>query len=180
MNYMNYEPVDVVNGEGTRNVLFVSGCEHQCPGCFAQKSWNPNNGHPFTEELADRIIEDLKSELIPLQGFTLGGGDPLYPSNVQPCIDLVKRIRKECPDKDIWLWTGYTIEEMTPEQSELCALCDVFIDGRFVQELHDPALYWRGSSNQRLFRREGFVHDEPVFRVDPKMWRDDMIPVTNI
>jgi anaerobic ribonucleoside-triphosphate reductase activating protein len=177
---MNYYPVDVVNGEGTRNVLFVSGCEHQCKGCFAQKSWNPEHGNPFTEELVQQIIDDLKDERIPRRGFTLSGGDPLFPSNVQPCIDLVKRIKAECPDKDLWLWTGYLIEEMTEHQLELISLMDVFIDGKFVQEKHDPALYWRGSSNQRLFRKVGYMHDEVVWKEDPKMWRDDMIPVTQL
>lgn len=176
MKYMNYYPVDVVNGEGTRCVLFVSGCEHQCPGCFAQKSWNPRNGHPYTKELENQIIADLKDTRIPRRGLTLSGGDPLYPANVEACTKLVERVKAECPDKDIWLWTGYLFEEMTDAQVKLISLVDVFIDGKFEQDKHDPALYWRGSSNQRLFRKNA----SGEFIEDPKMWRDDMVPVTNL
>lgn len=169
MNYMNYEPIDVVNGEGTRNVLFVSGCEHQCKGCFAQKSWNPNNGHLFTQELEDRIIADLQSDRIKLKGFTFGGGDPFFPANCEPVLRIAKRIKAECPGKDIWLWTGYVFEEFTEAQQVILEYIDVFVDGKFEQESHDPALYWRGSANQRLYRK----NSDGVFIEDPKMWRDD-------
>lgn len=173
-NYMNYEPVDVVNGEGTRNVLFMSGCQHQCKGCFAQASWNPKHGHPITIELEDRIIADLKSETIPLKGFTFGGGDPFFPANMPTTLRIAKRIKEECPDKDIWLWTGDVVEDFTAKHMEILKYVDVFVDGKFEIETHDPALYWRGSANQRIFRKTVTVHDDDMWIEETKMWRDDM------
>ena len=82
------------------------------------------------------------------QGLTLSGGDPLHPQNVPDILKLVKRVRQECPGKDIWLWTGYLLSELTPEQQQVVDLINVLIDGKFVKELADPSLLWRGSSNQ--------------------------------
>ena len=148
MNYYRYYPIDVVNGPGTRCTLFVSGCEHKCPGCYNALTWDPSAGKPFTQELEDRIIRDLNHDQIKRQGLTLSGGDPLYPGNVFGVLKLIKRVRQECPDKNIWLWTGYTKDQLLPEQQEIVALVDVLIDGRFEQALADPSLVWRGSSNQ--------------------------------
>ncbi|MCG8156197.1 anaerobic ribonucleoside-triphosphate reductase-activating protein [Brenneria goodwinii] len=148
MNYHQYYPVDVVNGPGTRCTLFVSGCVHQCPGCYNKSTWRLNSGQPFTQELQDRIIADLQDTNIPRQGITLSGGDPLHPQNVPDILQLVKRIRAECPGKDIWLWTGYVLAELTEQQQQVVSLINVLVDGKFVQDLKDPSLIWRGSSNQ--------------------------------
>lgn len=148
MNYHQYYPVDVVNGPGTRCTLFVSGCVHQCPGCYNKSTWRLNSGLPFTQVLEERIIADLQDTQIPRQGLTLSGGDPLHPQNVPDVLRLVKRVRAECPGKDIWLWTGYVLAELTSEQQQVVALINVLVDGKFVQDLKDPALIWRGSSNQ--------------------------------
>lgn len=148
MNYHQYYPVDVVNGPGTRCTLFVSGCVHQCPGCYNKSTWRLNSGLPFTQALEERIIADLQDTQIPRQGLTLSGGDPLHPQNVPDVLRLVKRVRAECPGKDIWLWTGYVLAELTSEQQQVVALINVLVDGKFVQDLKDPALIWRGSSNQ--------------------------------
>ena len=148
MNVHQYYPVDIVNGPGTRCTLFVSGCVHQCPGCYNKSTWRLNSGLPFTQALEERIIADLQDTQIPRQGLTLSGGDPLHPQNVPDVLRLVKRIRAECPGKDIWMWTGYILAELTPEQQQVVALINVLVDGKFVQDLKDPALIWRGSSNQ--------------------------------
>ncbi|WJV53492.1 anaerobic ribonucleoside-triphosphate reductase-activating protein [Pectobacteriaceae bacterium CE90] len=148
MNYHQYYPVDVVNGPGTRCTLFVAGCEHQCPGCYNKSTWRLNSGNPFTQEIQDRIIADLQDTAIPRQGISLSGGDPLHPQNVPAILQLVQRIRAECPGKDIWVWTGYVLAELTPEQRQVVDLINVLVDGKFVQDLKDPSLIWRGSSNQ--------------------------------
>lgn len=148
MNYHQYYPVDIVNGPGTRCTLFVSGCVHQCPGCYNKSTWRLNSGVLFTSEMEDRIIADLNDTRISRQGLTLSGGDPLHPQNVPDILKLVKRVRQECPGKDIWLWTGYLLSELTPAQQEVVDLINVLIDGKFIKELADPSLLWRGSSNQ--------------------------------
>ncbi|WP_304162326.1 anaerobic ribonucleoside-triphosphate reductase-activating protein [Lonsdalea britannica] len=148
MNYLQYYPVDVVNGPGTRCALFVAGCEHQCPGCYNKTTWRLSAGQPFTQVEEDRIIADLQDTDIPRQGITLSGGDPLHPQNVPDILRLVQRIRRECAGKDIWVWTGYLLAELTPEQRQVVDLINVLVDGKFVQDLKDPSLIWRGSSNQ--------------------------------
>jgi len=148
MNYHQYYPVDVINGQGTRCTLFVAGCEHQCPGCYNKSTWRVNSGVPFTPAMEDQIIADLQDTRIPRQGLTLSGGDPLHPQNVPSVLHLVRRVRDECPGKDIWVWTGYTLAQLSAAQQEVTALIHVLIDGRFIQELRDPSLIWRGSSNQ--------------------------------
>lgn len=148
MNIHQYYPIDVVNGPGTRCTLFVSGCVHQCPGCYNKSTWRLNSGILFTPQMEDRVIADLNDTKIPRQGLTLSGGDPLHPQNVPEVLKLVKRVRAECEGKDIWMWTGYLLSELTSEQQEVVDLINVLIDGKFVQALADPALVWRGSSNQ--------------------------------
>ncbi len=152
MNYHRYYPVDVVNGEGTRCALFVAGCIHQCPGCYNKSTWGINSGKPFTQSLEDQIIKDLQDTEIKRQGLSLSGGDPLHPQNVPAILKLVKRVKNECDNKDIWLWTGYKLDDLTDAQQAVVPYIDVLIDGKFVQELADPKLLWRGSSNQIIHR----------------------------
>lgn len=148
MNYHRYYSVDVVNGPGTRCSLFVAGCVHQCRGCYNQSTWSLNSGFVFTQELEDQIIDDLQDVNIKRQGLSLSGGDPLHPQNVATILKLVQRVKLECHNKDIWLWTGYLLSELTNEQQAVLPYLDVLIDGKFEQKLADPKLIWRGSSNQ--------------------------------
>ncbi|QCE33806.1 anaerobic ribonucleoside-triphosphate reductase-activating protein [Acetobacteraceae bacterium] len=152
MNYHKYYPVDVVNGPGTRCTLFVAGCEHKCRGCYNKTTWKIDSGKAFTAEIEDRIIADLNDMRIKRQGLSLSGGDPLHPCNVPAILHLVQRVKVECENKDIWLWTGYTRAELTPEQSQILEFIHVLIDGKFVEALKDPSLLWRGSSNQVIHR----------------------------
>ena len=148
MNYAKYYDVDVINGPGTRCTLFVTGCRLACKGCYNHKFMNPRSGFLFTKEVADTIISDLNDTRIRRRGLSLLGGDPLFPDNVVAVLDLVKRVRTEAPGKDIWCWTGYTLDNLNSEQQKVVDLVDVLIDGPFIQELADPNLKWRGSSNQ--------------------------------
>lgn len=152
MNYMVYYPVDVINGNGVRNTLFVAGCEHQCKGCYNKSTWNKNAGFYFDKKMEDKIIKDLNSKELILDGLSLSGGDPLFHSNVNTILHLIKRVKKECINKNIWMWTGYLIENLTPHQKEVLNYIDVLIDGKFIESLKDPSLYMRGSSNQRIFK----------------------------
>jgi anaerobic ribonucleoside-triphosphate reductase activating protein len=155
MNYHKYYPIDVINGPGTRATLFVAGCEHQCRGCYNQSTWRIDSGHPFTKALEDHIIADLNNPDVFHRGLSLSGGDPLHPANHDAILKLVKRVREECPGKDIWSWTGYELEQLTPAQRDIVELLDVLIDGKFVEELADPSLVWRGSSNQNIYYLRG-------------------------
>lgn len=152
MNYLQYYPVDVVNGEGTRCTLFVSGCTHLCRGCYNQKSWSFDSGILFDDQMEQQIIDDLNDTRIKRQGLTLSGGDPLHPRNVETLLKLVKRVKTECKGKDIWVWTGYKIDELNDIQKQMLPYIDVLIDGKFIQEQADPSLIWKGSANQVIHR----------------------------
>ncbi|MCG9720698.1 anaerobic ribonucleoside-triphosphate reductase-activating protein [Shewanella sp. Isolate7] len=148
MNYHQYFPIDVVNGPGTRATLFVSGCEHQCRGCYNQSTWHPDSGHLFDEQMLEQVIEDLNDTRIKRRGLSLSGGDPLHPGNLDTILTLVRRVRQECKGKDIWLWTGYRLDELSLAQQAVVAYVDVLVDGKFERDLADPSLVFRGSSNQ--------------------------------
>lgn len=100
--------------------------------------------------MEDQIITHLSDTQIPRQGLSLSGGDPLHPQNLTSVCQLLKRVRRECPEKDVWMWTGYQRENLTTEQQQAVALINVLIDGKFEQDLKDPSLIWRGSSNQLI------------------------------
>lgn len=150
MNYIDIKKNDIANGEGIRVSLFVSGCTHKCKGCFNTKAWDFNSGETFTNETLNEIIEALKPNYI--KGLSLLGGEPFEIENVNPLIEIVKKIKKEYPKKDIWAYSGYTYEELIKnnEKKELINLIDVLVDGKFILELKNPSLAFRGSSNQRI------------------------------
>ena len=150
MNYHKYINVDVINGPGTRCTLFVAGCEHKCPECYNQSTWGVHSGHPFTDSLADQIIADLNDTRIRRRGLSLSGGDPLHPANCEAVHALCQRVKAECPDKDIWLWTGYIHESLSTQQRAVIDQIDVLIDGPFINAQANPSLKFRGSSNQRI------------------------------
>lgn len=155
MNYAEIKYCDVANGPGVRTSLFVSGCSHHCPGCFNEIAWDFNYGKPFTQDTIDSIIESLKPDYI--QGLTLLGGEPFEYSNQKGLLPLVRQVRKVLPQKDIWCFTGFLfdkdiIENMCKkwkETNELLSYIDVLVDGRFVEELKNLNLKFKGSENQR-------------------------------
>lgn len=155
MNYAEIKYCDIANGPGVRTSLFVSGCSHHCPGCFNEIAWDFNYGKPFTQDTIDSIIESLKPDYI--QGLTLLGGEPFEYSNQKGLLPLVRQVRKVLPQKDIWCFTGFLfdkdiIENMCKkwkETNELLSYIDVLVDGRFVEELKNLNLKFKGSENQR-------------------------------
>ena len=155
MNYAEIKYCDVANGPGVRTSLFVSGCSHHCPGCFNEIAWDFNYGKPFTQDTIDSIIESLKPDYI--QGLTLLGGEQFEYSNQKGLLPLVRQVRKVLPQKDIWCFTGFLfdkdiIENMCKrwkETNELLSYIDVLVDGRFVEELKNLNLKFKGSENQR-------------------------------
>ncbi len=155
MNYATIKKYDIANGLGVRVSLFVSGCTHRCRNCFNAVAWDFAYGQPFTKEVEEEIIISLNSPVV--QGLSLLGGEPLEPQNQYGILDLLRRIKRELPDKDIWCYTGYTLEtdlwtgkahiEIT---DEILSMIDVLVDGKFVEELKNITLKFRGSSNQRV------------------------------
>lgn len=146
MRYHNITKDDMLNGEGLRVVLWVAGCGHACPGCHNPVTWDADGGLPFDQDAEDELFAELGKDYV--SGVTLSGGDPLFPANRVDVEALCVRIRQQFPEKTIWLYTGYTWEEI--QDLPLLENVDVVVDGRFVQAQADSQLHWRGSANQRV------------------------------
>ena len=146
----DYKPFNFVDGEGVRCSLYVSGCLFDCPGCYNLAAQNFNYGQPYTQDLEDKIIEDMSQPYV--QGLTLLGGEPFL--NTWVCLKIINRVRKEFGHtKDIWSWSGYTWDELqkeTPDKREMLSKIDILVDGRFLEAKKDLTLQFRGSSNQRI------------------------------
>ena len=145
MNYHNITKDDMLNGDGLRVVLWVSGCSHRCKGCHNQITWDPAIGLPFDETAKQEIFDELDKPYI--SGLTLSGGDPLFPGNRDTISAFVREVKEKYPAKTIWLYTGYSWEDIV--HLPLLQYVDIVVDGKFVENLKDPKLHWRGSSNQR-------------------------------
>ena len=156
MYYGEIKNCDIANGEGVRVTLFVSGCTNHCKSCFQPQTWDFCYGQPFTEESEQEILKLLAPSYI--SGLTLLGGEPFEPENQRALLPFVRRVRACYPEKTIWAFSGFTLEELRQEGAhphcevteELLSLLDVLVDGRFVEELKDISLRFRGSRNQRL------------------------------
>lgn len=150
MNYGRIIKNDIANGIGVRVSLFVSGCTNRCDECFQPETWDFNYGAQFTKEIEDEIINLMSHSYI--SGLTILGGDPFEPSNQAGIIGLIKRVKAEMPYKTVWIYTGYTYENLprTEVTSEIISLADVLVDGRFEKDKKDLGLKFRGSSNQRV------------------------------
>ena len=174
MNYHNITYPDMLNGDGLRVVLWLSGCSHNCYKCQNPQTHNPNSGILFDENAEEELFRELSKDYI--SGLTLTGGDPRHENNLDGVLDLVNKIRLSLPQKTIWLYTGYRYEEIVNEHSKwldsitdetsICNLSeedfilwqrytivknvDVLVDGRYVDKLRDATLKWKGSSNQRV------------------------------
>jgi anaerobic ribonucleoside-triphosphate reductase activating protein len=143
----------MLNGDGLRVVLWLAGCNHHCDQCQNPITWDPNGGLLVDKSVIDEVETELKKDYI--SGLTLSGGDPLHPSNREDVYDLVRNIKKKFPDKDIWMYTGYTWEDITYNLlGDICLniikYIDVLVDGQFVNDLKDNNYKWAGSSNQRV------------------------------
>ncbi len=156
MHYSTIKDCDIANGIGVRITLFVSGCTNHCKNCFQPQTWDFDFGEPFTEETEEKLLEMLKPDYI--NGLTLLGGEPMEPQNQRALVPFLKRVRKAYPNKNIWCFTGFTYEILKTDGShprcevtdEMLSLIDVLVDGKYVDELKDLTLQFRGSSNQRL------------------------------
>ena len=155
MKYANIKTYSIENGTGVRVSLFVSGCTHHCKDCFNEQAWDFEYGNPFTEDTENAVIEALTPDY--MAGITLLGGEPMEPVNQRGLLPLLKRIRKELPQKTVWAYTGYVYEDLLEGgrahcevTEELLSLCDILVDGPFIAEKKNISLRFRGSENQRI------------------------------
>ena len=162
-NYLKIKPFSLSDGNGIRTSIFFSGCEFHCKGCFNSEAWDFEAGESFTREVYEQKIKPTITEHI--AGISILGGEAMHPKNIATTYLLVKWFKEDFPNKNIWLWTGYTYEELLSEKYEL-TLClldyidsinfeilnkiDILVDGQFIEEQKDLTLKFRGSKNQRV------------------------------
>ena len=157
MNYGQILFSDIANGIGCRTSLFVSGCTHHCRECFNPMTWDFDYGELFTKEVEDRLLQSIQVSYI--DGITILGGEPMEVKNQRDLLPFIRRIRKEAFGKTIWIYSGYTWEELTDPANNRCHCedtwefirsIDVLVDGEFILEKKDITLRFRGSANQRI------------------------------
>ena len=155
MNYASIVKADIANGEGFRVSLFVTGCLRNCPGCFNKQAQDPSFGKFFVDEAKQKIFAELDQEWC--KGLSVLGGEPMskLSDNRKQVIAFCKEVKEKYPDKDIWMWSGYTMEELKedPETQEIFEYIDVLVDGPFVLDKKDLSIPFRGSSNQRILHK---------------------------
>lgn len=157
MHYGELKKCDIANGTGVRVTLFVSGCTNRCPGCFQPQTWDFCYGRPFTAETEAEIFAELDKSYV--DGLTLLGGEPFEPKNQPTLTALLRRVKETYPSKTVWCFTGFRLEEelltdgsypRTDCTDEMLSYIDILVDGRFMLELKDISLQFRGSRNQRI------------------------------
>lgn len=158
MNYGVIKKYDIANGTGVRVSLFVSGCRHHCKGCFNAVAWDFDYGPPYTEETEAEVLDALAPDYI--EGLSLLGGEPFEPENQQVLVNLLRKVRSQYPDKNVWCYTGYLYDVdlipggkvCTDVTKEMLSYIDVLVDGEFIEAEKDLTLEFRGSRNQRILK----------------------------
>lgn len=179
MYYGTIKQLDVANGPGVRVSLFVSGCRNHCKGCFQPETWDFLYGRPFTKESEEELLLALRPDYV--QGLTILGGEPFEPENQAVILPLIERVRKLYPSKNIWVFSGYRLEDElmaegvhphTGYTARILSLIDVLVDGRFVEEKKNLSLVFRGSENQRLIDMKKTLKEGHTVLWDEKQTRE--------
>lgn len=158
MRYNTIRQLDIANGPGCRVSLFVQGCSFNCPGCFNTSAKDFSGGIEFTEQTIEVIL--ALAEPSHISGLSVLGGEPLHPQNRQAVLDLVKKFKSRYPKKSVWIWTGYSFEEIVADL--VGSYVDVIVDGRFVEELKDLRLKYAGSTNQRVINVKASIENDSI------------------
>ena len=164
MKYAKIKKRDIANGTGVRVSVFVSGCENYCKGCFNSEAWDFNYGNEFTNDTVNEIIEAAKPDFI--AGLSILGGEPLHPKNISEVLMLAGCFKQIYPNKTVWLYTGYKIEEVPPVFFDDMKTLDVIVDGPFIEDLKDVSLTFRGSSNQRIIDWKSSISERKIVTLD--------------
>ena len=146
MRFNRIRKMDISNGPGVRVTIFMQGCPFHCKNCFNPETWDFDQGNPFDDETIDEVLK--LCEMSHIAGLSILGGEPMHPKNIEGTTKLAKAFKEKYPDKNLWVWSGFLFEQL--KDKEVLKYVDVLVDGQYVDELHDPRLKWRGSSNQRV------------------------------
>ena len=146
MRFNRIRKMDISNGPGVRVTIFMQGCPFHCKNCFNPETWDFNDGNPFDDETIDEVLK--LCEMSHIAGLSILGGEPMHPKNIEGTTKLARMFKEKFPNKTLWSWTGFTYEQI--KDKEVFNYIDVLVDGQFVDELRNPNLKWKGSSNQRV------------------------------
>ncbi len=147
MRYNLVRKMDISNGPGVRVSVFMQGCAFHCKNCFNPETWDFKGGKEFTDKTIDEVLKLCDKDYI--KGLSILGGEPMNPTNIEGTTKLAKAFKKEYPNKNVWVWSGYNFEKDLKDKEAL-KYVDVLVDGQYKDELHSPVLKWKGSSNQRV------------------------------
>ena len=147
MKYNKIRKMDISNGPGVRVSIFMQGCAFHCENCFNKETWDFNGGTDFTEETIKKVLDLCDKDYI--VGLSILGGEPMHPNNIDGTTTLAKAFKEKFPNKNLWIWSGYLFDKDLKDK-EVLKYIDVLVDGQFINNLHNPTLKWKGSSNQRV------------------------------
>ena len=147
MRYNKIRKMDIANGPGVRVSIFMQGCEFHCKNCFNQETWGFDGGEEFTDETIEKVLNACDKEYV--EGLSILGGEPMHPTNIEGTTKLAKAFKQKYPEKTLWAWSGFLFDKWVKDK-EVAKYLDVLVDGQYVDELRNPMLRWKGSSNQRV------------------------------
>lgn len=147
MRYNKIRKMDISNGPGVRVSIFVQGCTFNCKNCFNPETHDFNGGEEFTDDIIEKVLSLCEKDYV--EGLSILGGEPMHPKNLEGVTKLAKKFKQKFPNKNLWAWTGFLFDNYLKDK-EICKYLDVLVDGQYMEELHDPTLKWKGSSNQRV------------------------------
>ncbi len=163
MRYNVVRKMDISNGPGIRVSVFMQGCEFHCKNCFNQETWDFDGGKEFTQNTINEVLELCDKKQV--KGLSILGGEPMHPRNIEATTKLAKAFKEKYPEKNIWMWSGFKFDEGLKDK-EVMNYVDVLVDGRYSDELHDPRLKWRGSSNQRVIDVQKSLKENEIKLLD--------------
>ena len=162
MRYNVVRKMDISNGPGVRVSVFMQGCEFHCKNCFNPETWNFDGGEEFTQETVDEVMKLCGESYV--KGLSILGGEPLHPKNIEATTTLAKTFKEKYPNKNVWVWSGFKFDEDLKDKPVLKYI-DVLVDGRYSDELHNPTLKWKGSSNQRVIDVQKSLKSNEIIEV---------------
>lgn len=164
MKFIKIKDNDIANGVGITMSLWTQGCPHHCKGCFNTETWDFNKGKEFTELDLKYIFDNINKNDIH-RDLSILGGEPLCPQNIEGVINVCKEFKKIYPNKKIYIWTGYTLEEFNDTQKSILKYIDVIVDGKFIEEKRNLSLKFRGSENQRVINVKETLKNKKIILI---------------